>query len=148
MIYLGSDHAGFGLKQAVIRHLDASGKEYTDLGNTELNPTDDYPDYAFAVGEAVVQSPGSSGVLVCGSAQGVCIAANKVKGIRAVTALSREEAMKAREHNNANIVCLSGWNMAENDALEAVDAFLTTPFTDDGRHARRIEKIAAYENHG
>lgn len=148
MIYLGSDHAGHELKQAVARHLQASGREYKDLGNVALDPADDYPDYAFAVGKAVAGEPGSFGVLLCGSAQGVCIAANKVKGIRAVAAASVDDAKKTREHNDANVLCLSGWNLPAERATPVVDAFLATPFAGEERHARRLRKISAYENHG
>ncbi len=148
MIYLGSDHAGHGLKQALLQHLQETGKDAQDLGNAELDPADDYPDYAFAVGEAVAKEGGSFGILACGSSHGICIAANKVKGARAISAVTRQDAIKAREHNDANILCFAGWNISKEDAIEILDDFLSTPFSGESRHARRLEKISAYESHG
>lgn len=149
MIYLGSDHAGHELKQAVARHLASSGQDTQDLGNAVFDPADDYPDYAFKVGEAVAGDPGSFGILVCGSAQGVCLAANKVKGVRAAAAMDIESAKLARAHNDANILCLSGWRASNDDVSAIVDAFLSTPFSGEERHARRIGKISTYEQrHG
>lgn len=148
MIYLGSDHAGYELKKAVARHLEESGEEFQDLGNLELDPADDYPDFAFAVGKAVAAAPNGVGILVCGSAQGVCMAANKVKGVRAVAATSELQAKRTREHNDANVLCLSGWDTSTDDVKAIVDTFLATPFSSEPRHARRLGKIAAYEDHG
>lgn len=146
MIYLGSDHAGFILKQAVKKILDDLGEKYEDLGNALEDPTDDYPDYAFKVGEAVGKDPEAYGILACGSAQGVCIAANKVKGVRAVYVGSPGEAQKTREHNDANILCLSGWNQTPEEARPIIAMFLGTRFNDEERHARRIAKISEYES--
>ena len=146
MIYLGSDHAGFTLKQAVKKILDGLGETYEDLGNALEDPTDDYPDYAFKVGEAVAKKSDSYGILVCGSAQGVCIAANKVQGVRAVYVASPAEAQKTREHNDANVLCLSGWNQTPDEARTIIAMFLGTRFTGEERHVRRIEKISAYES--
>lgn len=145
MIYLGSDHAGFGLKQDVKKILEELGEKHHDLGNAELDPADDYPDYAFAVGEAVAKDPGSFGILVCGSSQGVCIAANKVPGVRAVAAHAHDEVMKTREHNDANVICLSGWNQTADDVRPIIAAFIGTPFSNEERHVRRLEKISKYE---
>lgn len=145
-IYLGSDHAGFELKQALGRYLQEAGHDVLDLGNTELDPDDDYPDYAFDVGEAVAKEPEAFGVLVCGSAQGVCMAANKVKGVRAAPIASEDEAKKTREHNDANVLCLSGWNQSIVEAGKIVATFLSTPFSDEERHARRLGKIRDYES--
>ncbi len=149
MIYLGSDHAGYELKQGVARLLQEAGEDATDLGALEPDPSDDYPDYAFAVGKAVAENPGAKGILVCGSAQGVCIAANKVKGVRAVAVTNAEDAARSREHNDANVICLSGWNLSGEEAEAIVAAFLSTDFTGEERHLRRIGKIEAYEHgHG
>lgn len=145
MIYLGSDHAGHELKQALRKRLQDLGQNVRDLGNAALDPEDDYPDYAFAVGEAVAADPTGRGILVCGSAQGVCIAANKVKGVRASAVSSKEDAAKTREHNDANVLCLSGRSLAPDVADGIVDAFLATPFSKEERHARRIRKIRDYE---
>jgi ribose 5-phosphate isomerase B len=145
MIYLGSDHAGFILKKSIKKILDELGEKYEDLGNALEDPADDYPDYAFKVGEAVGKKKGSYGILSCGSAQGVCIAANKVKGVRAAYAVSHEEAQKVREHNDANILCLSGWKQNEDEIRPILATFLGTQFMDEERHVRRIEKISKYE---
>lgn len=145
MIYLGSDHAGWKLKQGVKNILDGMKEAYTDLGNDTEDPADDYPDYAFAVGEAVAKEKGSFGILVCGSAQGVCIAANKVPGVRAVYVHSPEESIKTREHNDANVLCLSGWKQTTGDVNLIVNTFLGSQFTGEERHARRLEKIREYE---
>lgn len=146
MVYLGSDHAGFELKQEVKRVLDEMEEPYEDLGNTELDPTDDYPDYGIAVGKAISGNFGSYGVLICGSSQGVCIAANKVHGVRAAPVKDEEEARKVREHNNANVLCLSGWNQKPEDVNPIIRAFLKTPFSDEERHHRRVKKITDYES--
>ena len=145
MIYIGADHAGFEFKEGVKKVLGELGEDHKDLGNAVLDPGDDYTDFAFAVAEAVVNDPGASGILVCGSAQGVCIAANKVKGIRASYATTPEEAVRTRDHNDANILCLSGWNQTPEGAKEIIAAFLKTPFSNAERHARRIAKISNYE---
>lgn len=145
MIYLGSDHAGFELKQAVKGYLDKQEVAFEDLGNKELDKDDDYPDYGFAVAEAIRKEFGSYGILICGSAVGVCIAANKVPGVRAVSAHDAETARLSREHNNANVLCLSGWNQKIDDVIPLIDAFLKTPFSDEERHHRRVGKITNYE---
>jgi ribose 5-phosphate isomerase B len=145
MIYLGSDHAGFELKQEIDRTLEAADQAFTDLGPDELDPEDDYPDYAFAVGQAVSEDPDAFGILVCGSAQGVCIAANKVNGVRAVAVTSAQDAERAREHNDANVLCLSGWNLKIADVAPIIDAFISTKFSGEERHMRRIAKILDYE---
>lgn len=146
MIYLGSDHAGHGLKLEIARYLEERGLEHKDLGNEINDPDDDYPDYAFPVAEAVANEEDAFGILACGSAQGVCIAANKVKGVRAVAVADAEAARRAREHNAANVLCLSGWNSTIDDVQPAIDAFLQTEFSGAERHARRLGKISAYEN--
>ncbi len=146
MIYLGSDHAGFDMKQEVKKMLQEFGYDFRDLGANVEDPQDDYPEYAFAVGEAVAKESGSFGVLVCGTSQGVCIAANKVRGVRAVSVRDIEDAARTREHNNANVLCLSGWNQSAADIRPIIKTFLSTPFSGEARHARRLEKISKYES--
>lgn len=146
MIYLGSDHAGWKLKQEVMSVLQEYGEAFEDLGDTKLVADDDYPDYAFKVGEAVVKSPGAFGILLCGSAEGVCIAANKVKGVRAVYVTSHDEAAKSREHNDANVLCLSGWTQSIEDIRAIIASFIGTPFSGEERHVRRLAKISSYEH--
>lgn len=145
MIYIGSDHAGYELKQDVMKFLEKSEIEYRDLGNKKFDKDDDYPDYGFAVGEAIRKEFGTYGILICGSAQGVTIAANKVAGVRAAHVKTVEEARLIREHNNANILCLSGWEQTLADVEPLIDTFLKTPFTDEERHHRRVGKITDYE---
>lgn len=145
MIYLGSDHAGHELKLEIAAFLEERGYAFRDLGNTFNDPDDDYPDYAFAVAEAVAADADSFGILVCGSAQGVCMAANKAKGIRAAAVATPEEARMTREHNAANVLCLSGWKRTMEEARPVVETFITTDFSGEERHLRRINKISEYE---
>ena len=145
MIYLGSDHAGHELKLEIAAYLEEQGLEFRDLGNTINDPDDDYPDYAFPVAEAVAKEDDAFGILTCGSAQGVCMAANKVKGVRAAAVATPEEARLTREHNAANVLCLSGWERPIEDAKPIIDAFLSSEFTGEERHVRRLAKISEYE---
>ena len=143
-IYIGSDHAGFKLKQKLKRWLDKKEIPYEDLGDLVLDKSDDYPDYAEKVARAVVKSK-TKGVLLCGSAQGVCITANKVKGIRAVIPFSLQEARLARQHDDANIICLSGWYSHFHKATQMLNIFLKTEFSTAKRHRRRVNKIKMLE---
>lgn len=141
-IYLGADHAGFKLKEQVKKYL--SGKKYkiSDQGAFKFEKDDDYPDFAAKVAKKV---PGGVGLLFCGSSHGVCIAANKIRGARAVAVSSVRDARLTREHNDANVLCLSGWNLKLNAAKKIVDAWLKTDFSGEDRHTRRLEKINRLE---
>ena len=143
-IYIGADHAGFALKEKIRKWLDHKGIAYLDLGNCVLDSKDDYPDFAAAVAKKVIADK-SLGILVCGSAQGMCIAANKVKWIRAAIPYSLKEARLSRQHNNANIICLSGWFTPLHKAKKMIELFLTTPFSQQERHLRRVAKIKKME---
>lgn len=143
-IYIGSDHAGFNLKEKIKLWLEHKRIHYIDVGNKVLDPKDDYPDFAAALARKVVDDK-SLGILVCGSAQGMCIAANKIKGARAVIPYSLREARLSKEHNNANIICLSGWFMHLHKAKKMIEIFLTTPFSKAPRHMRRLLKIKKLE---
>ena len=143
-IYLGADHAGYELKEKIKQWLDLHNIPYDDLGNHILDPNDDFPDFAYRVAKTVKLKK-SFGILLCGSAQGVCISANKVKGIRAVIPFSLKEARLSREHVNANIICLSGWFMRYHKATKLLETFLTTPFSKAPRHLRRLNKIRRIE---
>lgn len=145
-IYLGADHGGFELKEKIKDQLIKEGLDVTDLGNDHFDFQDDYPDFAFKVAEAVGKDPQSKGILFCRSAAGVIIAANKVKGIRAASVIDLKSAIHSREHNDCNIIGLSGDWMDENQALEIVKTWLKTNFTNEQRHKRRIDKISEYEN--
>lgn len=142
-IYLGYDHAGRSLQEVVIKVVEALGGSVTDLGSQgDLN--DDYPDFAFAIAEKVVQDPSSKGILICGTGAGMAMAANKVPGIRAAAAESVVIAKMIRAHNDANILALAGRSTAPELAQLIVKTFLTTNF-DGGRHQRRVNKITAFE---
>jgi ribose 5-phosphate isomerase B len=143
-VYAGSDHAGFALRGKVIAHLRERGLEVEDLGAPNAGSSD-YPDYAAAVGRAVRDNPGTLGLLVCGTGMGVCIAANKVRGVRAAAVWNVESARLARAHNNANVLCLGARLLAETAVLPIVDTWLGTTFEGE-RHQRRITKIAALED--
>ena len=152
-IYLGADHAGFALKEKVRRWLDQKNIPYRDLGNVRYEKDDDYPDYAAAVGRQVVKTQ-SKGILFCGSAEGICIAANKIKGVRAVAVWDWRMAKQSREHNDANVLCLSGGGMLKKvaglgislkEAQKIIRIWFSTPFSRASRHIRRINKIRQLE---
>ncbi len=144
MIYLGADHAGFHLKQELKKYLEELGYKYEDMGANDLEPIDDFPDYASAVANKVVATDGL-GILICATGSGMCVAANKVKGIRAVNAWNEFTALSSREHNNANIICLAGKVLDTETAKKIVRVFLETEFTGDERHVRRLGKIEEME---
>lgn len=138
-IVLGSDHAGFNLKQALLRELRAMGRDVNDIG-AHSNLSVDYPDYAHTAANKVASGEAERGILVCGSGQGMAIAANRHKGVRAALAWDEESARLAREHNDANVLALPARRLSEEDALKVVAAFLETEFA-GGRHAPRVNKI-------
>jgi ribose 5-phosphate isomerase B len=142
-IAIGADHAGFELKEKIKAHLQKQGHELTDEG-TVSNESVDYPDFAAKVAHDVKERRTDFGVLVCGSGIGMAISANKVHGIRATTLNNVTEAQLSREHNNANVATLGARFVKEEDALQIVETFLSTPFA-GGRHEKRVEKIAALE---
>jgi len=138
-IALASDHAGFELKEHVKQLLAADGHEVVDIG-PETDESTDYPRYARPAAELVASGDAERGVLVCGSGVGVSIVANKVPGVRAVNAHDAEEAQRAREHNDVNVVTLSGSRIESAQADEIVRAFIAGEF-EGGRHARRVGLI-------
>ncbi len=143
-IVLGSDHAGFALKEQVKAFLDKKGIDTLDIGASSLEPVD-YPDYAENAARALLAGKGELGILVCGTGLGICIAANKIQGIRAAAPWNAEVARLSREHNDANILCLAGRHMDPQLALEIVAVWLGASFEKGGRHERRVRKIAALE---
>ncbi|MBU4421645.1 RpiB/LacA/LacB family sugar-phosphate isomerase [Patescibacteria group bacterium] len=146
MIYIGSDHAGFNLKQAVKRYLSNHGYEYEDLGNLKPDKKDDYPDFGARVAEKVGVAPlKNKGILICGSAEGMGMVANKFRGVRAAVVYDKEAAKLSREHNNANVISISGWKLTEQKARAIVKEFLETKFSGEARHKRRLEKIRKIE---
>lgn len=138
-IAIGSDHAGFDYKSGVKDHLENAGHFVVDHG-THTDASCDYPDYAHAVAIAVENGEADFGVLICGSANGVCMTANKHAGIRAALCWEKEIAVLARSHNNANVICLPARFVSMDAALEMADVFLATPF-EGGRHQNRVNKI-------
>jgi ribose 5-phosphate isomerase B len=143
-LFFGSDHAGRELKDILVSHARAQGYPVTDLG-TDSDVSVDYPDYAQKVGESVLSNAGSLGVLVCGTGIGMSIAANKLHGIRAALLYNEETARLARRHNNANIVTMGGREVPPGQAVQWLDAFLSSAF-EDGRHSRRLDKVAHLES--
>jgi ribose 5-phosphate isomerase B len=142
-IAIGSDHAGFALKEEVKEYLVRAGVEVEDMG-TNSRDSVDYPDYAEKVAIEVRDGKVDRGILMCGTGVGVCIAANKVHGIRAAPAWDPEIARLSRAHNDANVLCLPGRYMDPKLAIEIVNVWLATPF-EGGRHQRRVDKISALE---
>ncbi len=142
--YFGSDHAGLELKKALIEHLKQKGLKTEDLG-THSQDSCDYPDYAIAVAEKVAKE-NALGILVCGTGIGICMSANKVDGIRAATIHNEFTGQMAKEHNNANIICLGGRVVDEQTAKKAVDGWLEAKFG-EGRHTGRVKKIMDIEKH-
>ncbi|MFU8873571.1 ribose-5-phosphate isomerase [Micromonospora sp. SL4-19] len=144
-VYLGSDHAGFELKVHLANHLAKQGYEVVDVGPHAYDPDDDYPAFCLHTGDRVVDDPGSLGVVIGGSGNGEQIAANKIAGVRAALAWNIDTAQLAREHNDANIVAVGARQHTLDEATALVEAFLTTPFSGNPRHARRIDQVVTYE---
>ena len=145
-IHTGSDHAGLELKGALVEYLESKGHSVIDHGPFEFDAVDDYPDFCIPAAIATVADPGSLGIVLGGSGNGEQIAANKVKGVRAALAWSIETAQLAKEHNNANVVGIGGRMHSIDECKRIIDAFIETPFTNDERHIRRINKITKYED--
>lgn len=142
-IAIGSDHAGFEMKEKVRPLLEAAGHEVVDVGPDSEDSTD-YPIYASRAAKLVADGEAERGVLVCGSGVGVSIVANKIDGVRAVNAHDPEEAEMSRRHNDANVVTLAGRRLEEGNAEKIVETFLATDF-EGGRHERRVDEIGAVE---
>lgn len=142
-IVLGSDHNGVEFKELLIEHLKKLNYEVTDVGPHGTDSVD-YPDFAIAAAEMVSRGDVDRGILICGSGVGMSMAANKVKGVRAALCFDSKAAALTRQHNDANVLTLAGWQSEKSDVLDIVDTFLTTEF-EGGRHARRVDKITAYE---
>lgn len=147
-VYLGSDHAGFELKAALIEHLRSAGHEVIDCGPAEYRAGDDYPPFCIDTAVRVVADPGSLGIVIGGSGNGEQIAANKVKGTRAALAYNVETATLARQHNDANVLGLGARMHTVEEALTIADTFVSTPFSQEPRHQRRIDMLTRYEDTG
>ena len=152
-IYIGTDHAGYVLKEALVKSLKEQGYDVTDMGAFEYNEEDDYPDFVIPVARAVSKdSDGSKGIILGGTGAGEAIAANKLPHERAIvdygksTPVVDDESniiLRSRQHNNANILSLGARYFTEDDMMEAVNLWLNTPFSEDERHIRRLAKIDA-----
>ncbi len=140
MIALGCDHGGFELMKEIIEFLDANGYEYKNFG-TFTPDSVDYPVYAKAVAKSILNGECELGIIVCGTGIGISIAANKFPGIRAALCTNSFMARASRDHNNANILALGGRVLGTELALDIVKTFVTTPFSGDERHIRRIDQI-------
>ncbi len=147
-VYLGADHAGFERKNQIIDHLTANGHEAIDCGAHEYDALDDYPAFCIEAARRVVADPGSLGLVLGGSGNGEQIAANKVPGARCALAWSVETAQLARQHNNAQLIGIGGRMHTLEETLAIVDAFLSTPWSEEERHQRRIDILAEYEKTG
>lgn len=143
-VALGSDHAGFQLKQHLVGYLDPAAHTIIDFGTHTEEPVD-YPDFAEAVARAVADGRADRGIVVCGSGAGACIASNKVTGVRAMVAHDTYTAHQGVEHDDANVLCLGARVVGQNVAEELTDAFLAARFTGEERHLRRLNKVLAIE---
>lgn len=142
LIYLAADHAGLKLKNLIKSHLEQQGIKYQDFGANDLETTDDYPDYAKKLTKALSKNSHNFGILICGSGQGMVIAANRQKKIRAILGYSAHAVMVARQDNDANVLCLAGRFISPSVATHLVDLFINSPFSQEERHQRRIKKLA------
>ena len=147
-VHIGCDHAGFELRNHVVQHLTAAGHEVVDHGPAVYDAADDYPTYCLRTGLAVVKDPGSLGIVIGGSGNGEQIAANKVKGVRAILAWNTDTARLGREHNNANVVSVGARMHTVEEATGLVETFLATEYSGEERHTRRIDMLTAYESTG
>ena len=143
-VYIASDHAGF-IKKNELKELLSKKYDIVDLGPDELNPQDDYPVYAERVGEAVISEPGSFGILVCRSAQGMEIAVNKIDGIRAALVWNKHIAYETRQDNDSNVLTLPSGELSLSEMNEIASTFLSTSFSGKRSHKRRIEEIKEIE---
>jgi ribose 5-phosphate isomerase B len=144
-VHIGSDHAGLDAKKSLVAALSERGHEVVDHGPYDYDALDDYPPFCLATGAAVVADRGSLGIVLGGSGNGEQIAANKVDGVRAALVWSEQIAQLAREHNDANVMSIGARMHSEEEVLGFVQVFLSTPFSGDDRHLRRIGQLAEYE---
>lgn len=145
-IFIASDHGGFYLKQELKNYLEKKGHKIIDFGANTFIAKDDYTDFVFPLAEALAQDSRALGIILGRSGNGEAIAANKVSGIYAVLCTSEKMAVKAREHNAANVLALGAEYIPITAAKRIVDAFIKTPFSKQTRHQRRVNKIKAYES--
>jgi ribose 5-phosphate isomerase B len=147
-VYLGSDHAGYELKNVLVERIAEWGYEPVDCGPLSYDPDDDYPPYVLLAATRTVEDPGSLGIVLGGSGNGEAIAANKVRGARCALAFSEDTARLGREHNDANVLSLGARMYDEETAVGFARTFLSTPFSGDPRHVRRLAMLGGYEASG
>lgn len=146
MLYIASDHAGFQLKKHLITYIKTQLRKTTkDLGPKKFDKEDDFPDFAAPLAKKVAIKDGDLGILICGTGHGVCITANKIKGVNAILGYSIEAAEMGKKHNNANVLCLAGKVLSNEHANAIVKKFLETKFENAERLMRRNKKITALE---
>ena len=145
-ISIGADHAGYPLNEKIIAVLKSAGHEVIDFGTHDGDAPDDYPDYAFKVASSVQSGETERGLLICGSGVGACVAANKVKGVRACLCHDTYSAHQGVEHDDMNVLCLGARIVGSELALELLRAFINARFSGEERHRRRLAKINAIEN--
>lgn len=143
IIYIGADHAGFKLKEKIIPYLTKLGYQVKDFGNWKYEKEDDFTDFAYSVATAVVKTK-NPGILICGTGQGICVAANKVKGTRAYYAYDKNTAAHASKHGHANIICFPGY-LSEKTAQTIIKTWLITKFSKKKKYLRRINKLKKIE---
>jgi ribose 5-phosphate isomerase B len=147
VIYLGADHRGYNLKEAIKDFLHDKGYEVIDVGNNSYDEKDDYPDFAVKVAEKVsLNSETSRGILICGSGVGVDVTANKFKNVRSALGITSDQIYDARHDDDVNVLSLAADYMSPEEAEKIVQVFLSTPFSGEERFSRRIEKISQAEN--
>ena len=147
-VAIGADHAGYDLKQALAGGLSSNGHEVVDVGAHAFDPTDDYPDFALAVGEKVRRGEADRGIIVCGSGVGSCVAANKLGGVRASVCHDTYSAAQGVQHDDLNVLCLGGRIVGLSLANALVAAFLEARYGAEERHARRLGKVLDAERRG
>jgi ribose 5-phosphate isomerase B len=144
-VYLGSDHAGYDLKRRLVEHLAGLGHDPVDCGPTSFDPEDDYPPFVLLAASRAAEDPEAIGIVIGGSGNGEAIAANKVPGVRCALAFSDDTARLGREHNNANVLSLGARMYDEATAVRFAEIFVSTPFSEEPRHVRRLRQLASYE---
>ena len=148
IVAVGADHAGYTLKGEIVGWLKDEGHQVNDLGALNLDPNDDYPDFAVAVASSVASGQSERGIVVCGSGVGACITANKVKGIRACLCHDIYSARQGVEHDDMNVICIGGRIIGIEIAKAVLRAFLAASFIPEPRFQRRLEKIIQIEENG
>jgi ribose 5-phosphate isomerase B len=145
MLYISSDHGGFELKESIKEYLAMQNEDVEDMGPETLDTGDDYPDYAAPLAERVAEEEDARGILICRNGIGVCIVANKFKGVRAGYGHSRDSARSQRKDDDTNVLCLPSDELDEDEAMQVLEVWLETSFSNAERHVRRLAKIAALE---